>query len=51
MGLKDNQQLILDLLASGVKIKEIVVGKLTGQSFALTGTMENKARSIRENDS
>jgi DNA ligase (NAD+) len=41
-GLKDNQQLILDLLANGVKIKEKTIGRLTGQSFCFTGSLSIK---------
>jgi DNA ligase (NAD+) len=41
-GLEANSSLIDDLLANGVKIKDKVVGSLTGKSFALTGTMVNK---------
>ncbi len=46
-GLKNNQQLILDLLKNGVKIKDRVVGKLSGQKIVFTGAMENK-RSVLE---
>lgn len=41
-GLKSNQQLILDLLDNGVKIKVKVVGTLTGKSVCFTGAMTNK---------
>lgn len=41
-GLKTNQQLILDILTNGVKIKGIVKGKLTGKSVCFTGAMKNK---------
>ena len=41
-GLKEKQQLILDILAAGIKIKDKVVGKLSGLSFVYTGTMVNK---------
>jgi DNA ligase (NAD+) len=41
-GLRDNEKLIDELLNNGVKIKEKIVGSLTGKSFALTGKMENK---------
>lgn len=41
-GLKHNQQLILQLLENGVKIKDKIVGKLTGKSICFTGSMVNK---------
>jgi DNA ligase (NAD+) len=44
-GLINNQQLIIDLLTNGVKIKEKkqkIVGKLSNLSFCFTGTMLNK---------
>ena len=41
-GLKHNQQLIERLLANGVKIKEIKMGKLTGKSFCFTGALSIK---------
>ena len=47
-GLKHNQQLILDLLANGVKIKEIIDGKLTGKSFAITGTLSIKRAEVEK---
>jgi DNA ligase (NAD+) len=34
--------LVDDLLAKGVKIKEVVMGNLTGKSFCFTGTMSRK---------
>lgn len=46
-GLKYNQQLILDLLANGVKIKDKVVGILSNKSVTFTGSMETK-RAILE---
>lgn len=46
-GLKQNEQLITQILSNGVKIKENVVGKLTGYSICFTGTMTNK-RAILE---
>lgn len=46
-GLKQNQQIIMELLENGVKIKKHVVGKLSGKSIAFTGTMVNK-RAILE---
>lgn len=46
-GLKDNQQLILDLISSGIKIKEKVIGKLSAKSIAITGSTNTK-RSILE---
>lgn len=41
-GLKANQQLILELLKNGVKIKAKVMGALTGKSVCFTGAMKNK---------
>lgn len=46
-GLKDNQQLILDLISSGIKIKEKVIGKLSAKSIAITGSTNTK-RSVLE---
>ena len=47
-GLKKNQKLILDLLDNGVKIKPIVVGKLTGKSFAITGSLSIKRAEVEK---
>jgi len=41
-GLIENQQLILDLLASGVKVKDKIQGNLTSKSICFTGSMKNK---------
>jgi DNA ligase (NAD+) len=41
-GLKDNQQLILDIVANGVKLKSKVVGTLSGKSICFTGSMKTK---------
>jgi len=41
-GLVSNQQVILDLLANGVKIKGVTQGKLTGKSICFTGSMNIK---------
>ena len=41
-GLRDNKKLIADILSQGVKIKEKIMGKLTGKSVCFTGAMENK---------
>lgn len=41
-GLLSNQQLILDILSNGVKIKDLVKGKLTGKSICFSGAMKNK---------
>lgn len=41
-GLKNNQQLILDLIDNGIKIKEKINGVLTGKSICFTGAMVNK---------
>jgi DNA ligase (NAD+) len=41
-GLVHNQQLILKILENGVKIKDKVIGSLTGKSVCFTGSMKNK---------
>jgi len=41
-GLRQSQQIILDLLNNGVKIKAKVVGKMSGSSVCFTGAMKNK---------
>jgi len=41
-GLVHNQQLILKILENGVKIKDKIVGRLTGKSLCFTGAMKNK---------
>jgi DNA ligase (NAD+) len=41
-GLSRNRQLILDILANGVRIKDKIVGKLTGKSVCFTGSMKTK---------
>ena len=41
-GLRHNQKLILHLLENGVKIKDKVIGTMTGQSVCFTGSMKNK---------
>lgn len=41
-GLVSNQKLILDILSTGVEIKDIAVGTLTGSSICFTGAMKNK---------
>jgi DNA ligase (NAD+) len=41
-GLAANQKLILDILSTGVTIKEIAVGSLTGNSICFTGSMKTK---------
>lgn len=46
-GLKDNQSLILELINSGIKIKEKVIGKLSAKSIAITGSTNTK-RSVLE---
>jgi len=46
-GLKHNQALILEILDNGVKIKDRVVGVLSGKSICFTGAMKNK-RSVLE---
>ena len=47
-GLKKYQDVILDLFANGVSIKEIKTGKLTGSSFALTGKMAHKRAELEK---
>lgn len=47
-GLKHNQQLILELLKNGVEIKEITTGKLSGKSFAITGTLSIKRAEVEK---
>lgn len=47
-GLKHNQQLIFDLLKNGVKIKKAINGKLTGKSFAITGTLSIKRAEVEK---
>jgi DNA ligase (NAD+) len=42
IGLRENQQLILDLLKVGVSIKKKVEGKLSNKSICFTGSMVNK---------
>ena len=41
-GLVANKDLINEILANGVKIKQKIQGKLTGKSLTFTGTMVNK---------
>lgn len=41
-GLQHQQQVILDLLKNGVKVKDKIVGKLTGKSVCFTGSMVTK---------
>jgi len=41
-GIKKNKDLINKLLLNGIKIKEKIVGKLTGISVCFTGSMVNK---------
>lgn len=41
-GLQANQQLIIDLLASGITIKAKIQGTLTGKSVCFTGSMKTK---------
>lgn len=48
VGLKRNQELIGALLAAGIKVKEKIVGPLTGKSFCFTGTMKNKRKSLED---
>lgn len=41
-GLRHNQKLILRLIDNGVKIKDKIIGTLTGKSICFTGAMVNK---------
>ena len=41
-GLKENIDIIQGLLDNGLKLKDKVMGKLTGKSFVFTGAMEHK---------
>jgi DNA ligase (NAD+) len=41
-GLKTYQPVILEMLKLGVKVKEKIVGTLSGKSFCFTGSMVNK---------
>lgn len=45
-GLISNQKLIIDLLANGIKIKDKIIGKLTGKSFCFSGNMVNKRQNL-----
>jgi len=47
-GLIQNQQIILELLNNGVKIKTKVIGKLTGASVCFTGSMKNKRQVLEK---
>lgn len=47
-GLKDNQQLILDIVANGVKLKSIVQGKLTGCRIVITGSTKTKRADLEK---
>jgi len=47
-GLKNNQQLISELLANGIKIKEKIMGNLSDKSFVFTGKMLNKRAELEE---
>jgi DNA ligase (NAD+) len=41
-GLKHSQKVILALLDNGVKIKDKIIGTMTGKSVCFTGSMKNK---------
>lgn len=41
-GLKDNKDIIQALQDNGLKIKDKIIGKLTGKTLCFTGTMTNK---------
>lgn len=45
-GLRRNRKIIEGLLSAGIKIKKIITGHLTGLSFAFTGTMVNKRKTL-----
>lgn len=47
-GLKANQDLILSLLDNGIKIKKIIEGKLSGKSFAITGSLSMKRAEVEK---
>lgn len=47
-GLIQNKQLIFDLLDNGVKIKDKVVGKLTGKRIAITGSTNMKRAELEK---
>ena len=47
-GLDKNKQLISDLLSAGVKIKAKAKGKLSGKSFAITGTLSMKRAEVEK---
>lgn len=47
-GLVQNQQLILDILDNGVKIKARVVGKLSGCKIAITGSTKTKRADLEK---
>lgn len=47
-GLKQNKQLIEELLELGVKVKEQVQGSLTGKSICFTGKAENKRTDLEK---
>ncbi len=47
-GLKSNQQLILNILDNGVKIKDKIVGKLTGSKIAITGSTTTKRSDLEK---
>jgi len=47
-GLEDNQDLILDLLNNGVKIKKPIIGTLTGKSVCFTGKSNLKRSELEK---
>lgn len=47
-GLEDNQDLILELLKNGVKIKEKIIGPLTGKSVCFTGKTKLKRAELEK---
>lgn len=47
-GLKENQQLILSLINNGIKIKDKVIGELSGKSIAITGSTNTKRSDLEK---
>ena len=47
-GLRQNQKVILDLLDNGVKIKDKIVGALSGCKIAITGSTKNKRADLEK---
>jgi DNA ligase (NAD+) len=47
-GLQNNKKIIDNLLANGIKIKEKIMGNLSGKSFVFTGKMEHKRNELEQ---